>query len=415
MTAPDKPSPGQALLSFLDSVGSPTEAQMYLRLFRAVPRGRFAVVLPTDAVLRERAGTLAEQLALLHALDISVSLAVGAFDNPTEEEVGWLFDALREAELPAVRIPYSEDALEKAEEALSRSEIPVFVLRERAVGSVGLPEDAAIAPDLEELLVKLSPRKIIILRGRGGLGPHGVGRLEVAPGHVLLGHASGLSVINLRSDQAPLVRGGFLPPLDVAWLRRARSLLELLWSGSGPQTAVTIASPLSLLRELFTVRGEGTLIRLGAEVEKFSSWDEIDRNRLHSLLEASFGRELRPGFWGRTPLEIHLEKGYRGVALTEPGHRVPYLSKFAVLPEEQGEGLGQELWWHMVRRNPSLYWRSRTENRANGWYRAVCDGMQRVGDWTVFWRGVEPHLVPELIGDALARPSDFESPRVREP
>lgn len=411
MAIVDKPSPSATLLSFLDSVGAPSEAQMYLRLFQGVPRGRFAVVLPTDAVLRERAGTLAEQLALLRALDISVSIAVGAFDSPTTEEVGWLFDALREAELPALQIPYSEGALIRAEEAFARGELPVFVLRERALGAPGLPEDAAMAPGLEELLGLVQPRKIIVLRGRGGLGPHGIGRLEITPGHVLLGHASGLSVINLRSDQAPLVRGGFLSSQDVAWLRRARSLLELLWSASGPQTAVTIASPLSLLRELFTVRGEGTLVRLGAELTKVSAWDEIERPRLQALLEASFGRELRAGFWDRRPLEIHLEKGYRAVALTEPGLRVPYLSKFAVLPEAQGEGLGQEIWWHLARRNPALYWRSRAGNGANAWYRAVCDGMQRVGDWIVFWRGVEPHSLPELIGDALARPADFESPR----
>lgn len=411
MATIEKPSPSATLLSFLDSVGAPSEAQMYLRLFQAVPRGRFAVVLPTDAVLRESAGTLAEQLALLHSLDISVSIAVGAFDTPTTEEIGWLFDALREAEVPAAQIPYSSEAFAQAEESVGRGLLPVFVLRERAVDAPGMPEDAAMAPELEELLGLIRPRKIIVLRSRGGLGPHGIGRLEVSPGHVLLGHASGLSVINLRSDQAPLIRGGFLNSLDVAWVRRARSLLELLWSGFGPQTAVTIASPLSLLRELFTVRGEGTLVRLGAELTKLTSWDEIDRPRLHALLETSFGRELRGGFWERTPLEIHLEKGYRAVALTEPGLRVPYLSKFAVLPEAQGEGLGQEIWWHLARRNPSLYWRSRSENRANAWYRAVCDGMQRVGDWIVFWRGVEPHALPEIIGDALARPADFEHPR----
>jgi len=382
---------------------------MYLRLFRRVPRGRFAVVLPTDAVLRERAGTIAEQIALLYKLGIYVSLAIGAFDAPTTEEVGWLFDALTDAELPSIKIQPGAGAFEAAEQAFERGEIPVFVFREREVSSDALPKDTGIAFGLEEFLERVGPRKIIVLRSAGGLGPHGVGRLEISPGHVLLGSGSGLSVINLRSDQTALVRGNFMTSLEVAWLRRARGLLELLWTDSGPLTTFTVASPLSLLRELFTVRGEGTLIRLGAEISKVEGWNEVDRGRVAHLLEASFGRPLREGVLLRAPLEIHVEKNYRGVALTEPGVHVPYLSKFAVLPEAQGEGLGQELWWHLARRNPGLYWRSRIDNPANAFYRAVCDGMQRISDWTIFWRGVEPHYLTDVIRDALARPADFVS------
>lgn len=380
---------------------------MYLRLFQAVPRGRFAVVLPTDAVLRERAGTLAEQISLLRELGIFVSIALGAFDIPTHEEVGWLFDAFVEAEVEAVKIPPGARAIASAEEAFARGEVPVFVLRERIGTAPPHPVDGPLAEGLEELLEEISPRKIICLRGAGGLGPHGVGRLEISPGHVLLGQGSGLSVINLRSDQAALVRGGFLTKLEVEWLARARSFLELLWSDTGTPTTVTIASPLSLLRELFTVRGEGTLIRMGADLRWHSSFVELDTGRLESLLVESFGRPISGDFFQREPLEIHLEKSYRGVALLEAGLKVPYLSKFAVLPEARGEGLGQELWWQLARRHPSLYWRSRPDNPANAWYRAVCDGMQRTDAWTVFWRGVPREDLSALIEDAVRRPPDF--------
>jgi NAT, N-acetyltransferase, of N-acetylglutamate synthase len=305
----DQDAAVETLLSFLENVGAPAEAQMYLRLFRGVPPGRFAVVLPTDAVLREGTGTFAEQLALLRSLGIFVSVAIGAFDAPTSLEVSWLFDALRDAELPSVKIVPGPDAFSETERAFERGAIPVTVFRERDEKSPPLPTDAAIAPELEEMLERVSPRKIIVLRGAGGLGPHGVGRLEIAPGHVLLGSGSGLSVINLRSDQAPLIRGGFLKPLEVAWVRRARSLLELLWTDTGPPVTFTIASPLSLLRELFTVRGEGTLVRLGAEISRFSGFDEVNVERLGGLLESGFGKRLREGFFQRTPLEIHLEKG----------------------------------------------------------------------------------------------------------
>jgi bifunctional N-acetylglutamate synthase/kinase len=399
---------GHTLLSFLESVGAPQETQMYLRLFREVPRGRLAIVLPTDSVLRERAGTLAEQLALLVRLGVFVSIAVGAYDAPTTQEVRWLFDACLEAEVKAVKVVPGPHARAEAEQAFARGELPVIVLRERGDQEAD-PIDLPIAPFLEEFVSVMGPRKVIFLRASGGLGPHGAGHVEVAPGHLLLSQSTGFSVINLRSDQAPLMRGSFLSERDVAWLLRARGLLELLWSDSAAPVTVSVASPLSLLRELFTVRGEGTLIRLGADLRSASSWNEVKQPSVKELLEQSFGRPLMDGFFSRPMLEVHYEKAYRGLALLEPGSTVPYLSKFAVLPEARGEGLGQELWWQISRHHSSLYWRSRRDNPANTFYRAVCEGMHRTPEWTVFWRGVERSTIPTLIAEALARPADFSS------
>lgn len=180
---------------------------------------------------------------------------------------------------------------------------------------------------------------------------------------------------------------------------------------------LNVSSPLALLKELFTVRGAGTLIKRGSVVRSLSGYDALDLPRLVDLLESAFGRPLRAGFAERRPLRVYLEADYRGVALIEQGleeegdSRAVFLSKFAVQPVARGEGIGQDLWWSLVREHPSVYWRSRPDNPINPWYQTVCDGMQRGQRWHVYWRGVEPRVLPALIQDAESRVEDF----AREP
>jgi acetylglutamate synthase len=91
----------------------------------------------------------------------------------------------------------------------------------------------------------------------------------------------------------------------------------------------------------------------------------------------------------------------------EPGSVAPYLSKFAVEPVAQGEGIGRDLWRAMAREFPRLFWRTRAGNPIASWYFSVCDGMVRSSDWNVFWRGIETDLVPQIVEAALGVRDDF--------
>ncbi len=393
-------SPAEAVLQFLESVGQRSEAEIYLRLYRSLPRGRFALVVPSARALRESGGALSEQLAFLKHLGLYASVVIGAVDAVEAEPLEWLLEAMEGEELsPVVLDPEEPGALKTAEKHLLGGQFPVFVLR--------TPSDAG----LSELVRSVSPRKVVFLRGAGGLGPSGGSRIELSSGHFLPVHESGIGVINLRSDERPLVDGGLLPDAHVPWLARCRRVLEALEVDAVTSSTVSIASPLSLLQELFTVRGEGTLVKLGAQIESFDRYDDVDLVRLASLISESFGRPVLPRLFQRVPLSIHLEREYRGLALVEPGFEdIGYLTKFAVLPIARGEGLGQDLWWSVARRHPRFYWRSRTDNPINAWYATVCDGMQRADEWNVYWRGVEIERVPRLAADALARPRDLVEP-----
>lgn len=394
-----RPSVGHAVLKFLRSVGRPAEAELYLSSFRSLPRGRFALLVPTDAVLNESSGTLAEQLAFLQELGLYPSIALGAFDAPDPMLEGYLMSALAEAGVAADVVPLGEgEDWSRAEHVFAESHVPVLRFEHGH-------EDR-----LANLAATMKPRKIVVLREDGGLGPHEPGRLELSPGHVLLTRQSGIFAVNLRSDLAALASQPSLTADDRLWLARAERWLEAgAESGVNP-TTVSFASPLSLLRELFTVRGEGTLVKLGAAILRCSSYAEADRARIEQLLTESFERPVTRAFWERTPARFYVEQAYRGMALLEPGARgVTYLSKFAVLPLARGEGLGQDLWWEMRKDTPELYWRSRPENPINGFYLSTCDGVHKTHDWHVYYCGVAADLIPDLVADALARPVDLKA------
>lgn len=385
----------ETVLTFLESVGRRSEAEFYLGLFRKLPKESFALVLIREAALSSAPGSVVEQLRFLADLDLGVAIVLGAWSPGDAERTAEDLAAglLRRALTPA-QFSLDQPGLTQAlTGALRRKEIPL----------VKVSGDDPFAR-LGWLAGQLGTRKVVVLRQQGGLGPHGVSRIWLGPGHVLGGHAGGISVVNLRADHDALTRSGLLPAADTTLLSAIKIVLE---SANLPNTTLSVTSPLSLLNELFTVRGAGTLVKLGSAIHRFSSYDELDRERLAALLESSFKRRLAPGFFDTPPSAIYLEEAYRGAAILQPGYQGAFLTKFAVDPLAQGEGIGQDLWRAMHRNVQSLYWRSRPSNPILSWYQSVCDGFIHQTDWCVFWRGYQPEDVPHLVRDATERSIDF--------
>jgi bifunctional N-acetylglutamate synthase/kinase len=109
----------------------------------------------------------------------------------------------------------------------------------------------------------------------------------------------------------------------------------------------------------------------------------------------------------RTYAATYIESRYRGAALVMRTRLGAYMSKFAVTREAQGEGIGRDLWQALIADQPVLFWRARSHNAIRGWYEKQCDGLVRVPDWTVYFKGLAPERIPEAIGHALSQPLDF--------
>jgi acetylglutamate kinase len=87
---------------------------------------------------------------------------------------------------------------------------------------------------------------------------------------------------------------------------------------------------------------------------------------------------------------------------------VPYLDKFGVTNEAQGEGIGGSIWQRMRTENPKLFWRSRASNPINPWYAQNADGLYKTDKWWVFWCGMaEFSEIQRSVERALAMPATF--------
>jgi acetylglutamate kinase len=254
------------------------------------------------------------------------------------------------------------------EASLRANSIPVIAsLGETDEGQM-LNINADIAAN--ELVRVLQPYKIVFLTGTGGL-LDGAGRV--------------IDSINLSTEYEhlmaqPWVSGGMRLKIE----QIADLLNDLPLTSS-----VSITRPAELAKELFTHKGSGTLVRRGEKVLRFASWDGIDRARLRTLIESSFGRELVTDYFERTkPFRIYVSENYRAAMILTMQDGLPYLDKFAVLDDAQGEGLGRAVWLVMREENPRLFWRSRHGNGINAFYHEQADGCVRQERWRAFWYGL---------------------------
>jgi acetylglutamate synthase len=244
---------------------------------------------------------------------------------------------------------------------------------------------------LSALAARLGTRKVIFLSPTSGLEREG---------------SPHISDVNLSVDYDRLLGAkGQLARRHYTLLRQVRDLLDEL----PHRASVAVVSPLALLRELFTVSGAGTMIRKGSKIERHSTFDAIDSQRLRALLESAFGKLLKEEALERGVERIYVEENYLGAALLSPSPIGPYLSKFAVERTAQGEGIGGDLWKAITRDYASVFWRARPDNPITPWYAKQCDGLHRFPEWHVFWKGLPADRVEDAIQFACGLPPDFVS------
>lgn len=377
-----------AILRFLESIGRRSEAEFYLALFRAEQKESFAHLVVSPAVLRGAFEAVVLDLVFLHGLGlvpvVSLGSSSGGAAGPRHAER--LRRKLEQRDVPAVLHPADTENLVASVTTTARSgRIPVVVFADADTDNMSARFDA-----LATLSAGLKTKKLIFLARHGGLKPRS--------------REKALPIINLATDYARLVCQRCFTPREYMLLEQTRRLMVERVSH---RMLVAITSPLQLLRELFTVKGAGTLIKRGSTLVRKNSFSEVDIPRFDALLRSSFGRPVAKDFFEREVLRIYLEESYRGAAVMRELPLGAYLCKLAVDREAQGEGIGRDLWQLVVADYPTFVWRSRPDNPIAPFYVQECDGMARRADWTVFWKGLSAERIPEAVAMALAQPVDF--------
>lgn len=429
----------QLVQELLAQLGSSREAQQYLKEYSGTNQARFAVVKVGGGILRDHLDELTSALAFLHRLGLIPVVLHGAGPQldealaeagiETERREGLrvtteavmsvarplmyrenlkLVEALEAKGIRARGIQHGvfqcgyldretlglvgevkQVELDAVESAVRSGAVPVLTcLGESPSGQV-LNINADIAT--RELVWKLRPHKVIFLSPTGGL----LDRQDRI-----------ISAVSLTNDYEALMKQPWVHSGMRLKLQQINEMLQKL----PDDTSVSITSASHLTRELFTYRGAGTLVRKGEAINTFTNPDAETLARVKALVERSFHRTLRDDWFERLdkPLVLLSETGRAAAIMTEGVDGLPYLDKFTVTSEAQGEGLGAAVWQVVRARYPALYWRSRNNNPITPWYFLQADTSDRSDGWVVFTTGVDdPSLRFRCVQDSLARDSGW--------
>ncbi|XP_051894843.1 N-acetylglutamate synthase, mitochondrial isoform X1 [Pristis pectinata] len=220
--------------------------------------------------------------------------------------------------------------------------------------------------------------------------------------------------VNLPSDLDLVSNANWISDKEE---QKAKVIMDLLNHMPSESSAV-ITSANTILTELFSHRGAGTLFKNAEPIRRYTDLDEIDTSRLISLINKSFGKDLYEDYISVIKPKLHsvyLSEGYSAAAIitTESVlNGMPYLDKFVVSTSKRGQGTSLMLWECIQQDFEALFWRSRTTNRINPWYFKQCDGSFTTGQWIVFWYGLSNMRDSyDLVDYAENLPDSFIKPK----
>ncbi len=363
---------------FLDSIGRRDEYEYYLNRFRSDRSNAFALICPAGPEFEEVASVFTFDLEFLLRLELDPVILLCGPDAMKMRET--LFRgkhpfAARLIDIAGKHIKdHEDDILGFLDDCRQNSRIMVLIDPSTSL------EDA-----LPKIVPSLSSR-IHFVRTRGPLHD-----------------SSGIKLYyyyTRNSDQVVLEES------DQPIAKISESLLA-----QNPRTHISVASPLQLLQELFTVKGAGCVVRTGSKIIRYSDIGSLDREKLCNLFESSFQRKLIGHDFMDRATDLYVEENYQGAGLLEPHGESMYLSKFTVETVARGEGLAQELWRKISNNHQAVFWRSYVGNPVNHWYEKLADGYHREGTWKIFWCKVEINKIQDMITFALRQEEDFEPRR----
>ncbi|EMJ95809.1 acetylglutamate kinase [Leptospira alstonii] len=365
----------EILLKLLEVTENTKDSFQFLKLFRSIEPEKFAVIYADSGTLTESAEALLYNLKLLHKLDLypvvvldkdGISYTNLFYRNHNKEDSSSI--------LPGKLFRHPRDLAGAVNSALSEKKLPVFIAEEKG---------PALFAFLTELCSTLRTKKLIHLYSRGGIYCEG----------------NKISILDIDSSILP-------DPEDASILS---SCLELYKNVMDKEFGIAITSASSLLKELFTIKGSGTLIRKKNRIDFIEDPHSISKEKMHHLIEKAFQRSLKEDFWNQEFAGVLLESEFKGCALIKNTPFGTFLSKFAVDEIARGEGVGRDIWDEMIRKFPVLFWRARKENTISKWYMKVCDGMQKEGIWIYFWIGVKGEHIPSICFFLKNLPQDLSS------
>jgi len=250
------------------------------------------------------------------------------------------------------------------------------------ISSGGIPVIAPIGYAEENQLVNINGDKATLALAKEIVPDKVIFLSEI--GGIFDGNNQLISNINIKDDYNKLMGQDWLHSGMKLKLEQIKLLLDSLPSNS----SVSITKPLHLNRELFTDAGFGTLVKAGHQINKLKSLNNDQINVLVSILESAFKGTLSKNYFENDDKEFYISECKRSSIVITTYKDIAYMDKFAVINSARGEGLGNAMWNKMLSEHKKIFWRSRSSNAINNFYKDVCDGFQKSDEWNIFWIGI---------------------------
>ena len=372
------------LQNFFELTGNEADSLIFLKNFRSIDPEKFALIFASTEVVLESFGTLFYDLKILFSLELFPVILISQ-DSISYIRLFFQGIFIQEGEQKENNpncdiLPFSANIETNIKESIQNKKIPFVVIE----------SEEFFFPVVAEISNRLLTSKFLYLSANGSIKKVGTNEK--------------ISIINIRSDYQSINSENLLSQEDKNLLDRMKNLLEKQISHT---MNIAITSPITLLKELFTVNGSGTFIKLGSEILHIPNMNHLDKLRLAVLLESAFRKKIHPDFLNSKIDSIFLETNYRGAALLKLSELGALLSKFAVDEIARGEGIGRDIWNEMKRTHKTIFWRAKPENPIHKWYAKECQGMDKGNDWNIYWINLEVEKTPKVCKYLRTQSQDF--------
>lgn len=368
----------ELFLKFFEVTGNENDSLVYLNAFKSLSPESFALIYVDSEVILEFGETLFYDIQMLAQLELFPVLLLQEdsleYINIFYKKYENVFQENSISDFHIRTLKYSNDLNIQIKSIIAQKKIPMIISN----------ESSELFTKISMISNSLKSRKIVILSTLGGMRKKS--------------DNSKISIINLNET---------LDDITESDLNLVDNIKNIFKNSIYQGLTISIASPILLLKELFTVKGAGTFIKRGSSIDYVTNLSNIDMSRLKDLLESAFKKPINPDFLNSDIHSIILESSYRGAAIMK---NTPYgglLSKFAVDEIARGEGIGRDIWDEMKKRYNVIFWRAKIYNTVNKWYTKECQGMNRYDNWYIYWINLKTELIPDVCNYLNSLPQDF--------
>ncbi|MDZ4727230.1 MAG: acetylglutamate kinase [Leptospira sp.] len=363
----------------------PRDGLHFLEEFKSLSPESFALLYADVNTIMESSEALFSDIKLLTRLELFPVLVL------EEESVQYLslfFPPKKSNAGAGVGFPYQiitdlNSIFIQVKESIQHKRIPILIWNKS-----NFLLDAFIL----KIIKSLNINKVIQLHHDGPIYNEDTGKVIslIPTGEILESYKSNSSLS--ESDR------------DIQFLVLAESLVQKC---NDPKFTVVLTSPYTLLRELFTVKGSGTLVKRENKILKCLDFSEVNSTQLFLLIENSFKKKLNEDFKKSKFDVLYLEDSYQGCAWLNKTKYGYLLSKFAVNETARGAGVGRDIWDLILKETLPLFWRAKPNNNINKWYMKVAQGIEKDDTWYYYWLEMPREQIPEVIQFLKNMPEDF--------